>query len=177
VGLPGSPRHLDVALGMEEDQTAHGRDADGRRERHAEQPGAQIDLSHVHEHVLRDREAIQVAPVAAQRRFGFAAAIAEVPRFASEARVGSAADLGKSCKWARELSGLGHGAVLYASPCPESWYTAAARKVRARDEMAARRTAQRRGHDMSGNGASAQGVKQVGYFDCAGGGQVVEVAY
>jgi len=26
---------------------------------------------------------------------------------------------------------------------------------------------------MSGNGASARGVKQVGYFDCAGGGQVV----
>jgi len=33
---------------------------------------------------------------------------------------------------------------------------------------------------MSGNGASARGVKQVGYFDCAGGGQVVvdgRVAY
>ena len=26
---------------------------------------------------------------------------------------------------------------------------------------------------MSGNGASARGVRQVGYFDCAGGGQVV----
>src|SRR3989454_3988183 len=26
---------------------------------------------------------------------------------------------------------------------------------------------------MSGNGASARGVKQVGYFDCPGGGQVV----
>src|SRR2546427_13276271 len=26
---------------------------------------------------------------------------------------------------------------------------------------------------MSGDGASAKGVKQVGYFDCAGGGQVV----
>src|SRR5262249_55037312 len=37
-----------------------------------------------------------------------------------------------------------------------------------------------RGQDMSGNGASARGVKQVGYFDCAGGGQVVvdgRVAY
>src|SRR5207245_9023336 len=26
---------------------------------------------------------------------------------------------------------------------------------------------------MSGNGASARGVRQVGYFDCPGGGQVV----
>ena len=26
---------------------------------------------------------------------------------------------------------------------------------------------------MSGNGTSAQGVRQVGYLDCAGGGQVV----
>jgi hypothetical protein len=26
---------------------------------------------------------------------------------------------------------------------------------------------------MSGNGASARGLRQVGYFDCAGGGQVV----
>jgi len=26
---------------------------------------------------------------------------------------------------------------------------------------------------MSGHGASAKGVKQVGYFDCPGGGQVV----
>jgi hypothetical protein len=26
---------------------------------------------------------------------------------------------------------------------------------------------------MSGNGASAEGVRQIGYFDCAGGGQVV----
>src|SRR5439155_10914187 len=33
--------------------------------------------------------------------------------------------------------------------------------------------AARRGHEMSGNGTSALGVKQVGYFDCAGGGQVV----
>src|SRR5437016_6549371 len=33
--------------------------------------------------------------------------------------------------------------------------------------------AARRGHEMSGNGASARGVREVGYFDCPGGGQVV----
>src|SRR5882672_3539645 len=137
VGLAGSARHLDVALGMEEDQATHRRDADGRRERHSEQARAQIDLAHVHEHVLCDREAIQVAAVAVQSRFRLAAAVAEVPRFASEARVGGTADLRERRERTWELLGLGHGAVLYASPCRESWYTVFFFKQKTAYEMAA----------------------------------------
>src|SRR5207244_12761492 len=98
-----------------------------RSERHPEQARAQVDLSHVHQHVLRDREAVQVASIAAQGRFRLAAAVAEVPRFAREARVGGATELGQCRERSGELSGLGHGAVLYASRDPESWYTAATR--------------------------------------------------
>ena len=131
----------------------------GARQRHAEQARAQIDFAHVDEHVLRDRETVQVALVAAQGRFRLAAAVAEVPRFAGEARAGGSANLGQGCERAWEFLGLAHGAVLYASRRSESWYTAAIPRGR--------------GHDMSGNGTSARGVRQVGYFDCAGGGQVV----
>src|SRR5205823_9474867 len=126
-------------------------------------------LSHVHQHVVRDREAVQVASIAAQGRFRLAAAVAEVPRFAREARVGGATELGQCRERSGELSGLGHGAVLYASRDPESWYTAATRN----SERPSGDPAARRGQEMSGNGASARGVRQVGYFDCPGGGQVV----
>src|SRR5439155_635963 len=123
---------------------------------------AREDVALAEEDVLSDREPVQVALVAAQGRFRLAAAVAEVPRFAGERRPGGAANLGESRERAGEFFWLGHGAVLYASPRPESWYTAATpRKNR------------RRGHDMDGNGTSARGVRQVGYFDCAGGGQVV----
>src|SRR5262249_36550062 len=127
VGLAGAPRHLDVALGMEEDEAAHGRDADGRRERHAEQARAQVDLTHVDEDVLRDGEPVDVALVAAQRRLRLAAAVAEVPGLTGEPRAGGSANLGKCREGAREFLCLGHGGVLYASPRGESWYTAAAR--------------------------------------------------
>src|SRR5213594_3462888 len=47
----------------------------------------------------------------------------------------------------------------------ESWYTATTSNDAAGGSSGR--------DDMSGNGASAKGVKQVGYFDCPGGGQVV----
>src|SRR5262249_28016446 len=125
---------------------------------------------HVDEDVLRDRQAIEVAPVAAQGRFGLATAVAEVPRLALEARPGGAANLGKCRERAREFRGLGHGA----------YYTPVVGRSLGTLQRLGRREHTGRGQDMSGNGASARGVKQIGYFDCAGGGQVVvdgRVAY
>src|SRR3989441_4765453 len=162
VGLAGAAGHLDVAFRMEEDEAAHRRDADGRRERHAEQARAQVDLAHVDEDVLRDRQPVDMATIAVQRRFGLAAAVAEVPRLAGQAGVGGTAALGQRGERGREFLWLGHCAVLYGGPGPGDLVHCAHFQRMTSGRL-----------DMTGNGGSAKGVRQVRYFDCPGGGQVV----
>src|SRR5213078_1086458 len=94
VGLPRPARHLDVALGVEEDEAAHRRDGHRPRERHAEKARSEIDRADVDEDILLDGEAVEVAAVAAERRLRLGAAVAEVPHLAGQALPGRTADLG-----------------------------------------------------------------------------------
>src|SRR5205823_214271 len=78
---------------MEEDETAHGRDGHRPGERHAEEARPEVDRAHVHEDVLLDGEAVEVAAVTAQRAFRLGAAVAEVPRLPGQSLLRGAADL------------------------------------------------------------------------------------
>src|SRR5438128_6665008 len=111
VGLGRPPRHLHVALGVEKDEAAHGRDRHRPREGHAEEARAEVDLADVDEDVLLDREAVEVAAVAAERRLRLGAAVAEVPHLARQALASGTANLGQR----DETRGLAHAAVLYAT--------------------------------------------------------------
>src|SRR3989454_906223 len=113
VGLRRPTRHLHIALGVEEDEAAHGRDGHRPRERHAEEARAEVDLAHIDEDVLGDGQTVEVAAVAAARRLRLGAAVAEVPRLARQALAGGATDLGQRDE-ARGPRSLAHGVVLYA---------------------------------------------------------------
>src|SRR5436853_632996 len=95
---------ISIALRVEKDEAAHGGDGDRPGERHAEEARPKVDRAHVHEDVLLDGEAVEVAAVTAQRPFRLGAAVAEVPRLPGQPLLGGAADLGQSDEArAREL--------------------------------------------------------------------------
>ena len=56
-------RHFDVALGVEAIHAAHGRDDDGRGERHSQKRGGGVDRLDAHEHALLDGQVLQRAPI------------------------------------------------------------------------------------------------------------------
>ena len=95
VCLSGPARHLHVAVGVEQDEAAHGRHGHGPGQGYAEEARAQIDLAHVHEDVLLDGESVEVAAIATECRLRLGAARAEVPHLAGQALQGGAADLGQ----------------------------------------------------------------------------------
>src|SRR3989454_781638 len=97
VGLRRPTRHLHIALGVEEDEAAHGRDGHWPRERHAEEARAEVDLAHIDEDVLGDGQTVEVAAVAAGRRPRLRAARGRGPPPPGQARAGPAPGPRRGC--------------------------------------------------------------------------------